>query len=173
MQLFFNTQLIPTPLGDMFAIADEHSLYLLEFTDRHRFEKQLANFQRRSQGELTPGSTPPLLLIQSELEAYFEGHLQAFTTPLSPLGSPFQQQVWKELLQTPYGQTRSYQTQAHALGRPTAVRAVANANGTNPIALVIPCHRILSSDGSLGGYAGGLDRKQWLISHEQKTIDIR
>ena len=108
------------------------------------------------------------LLIENELRFYFEGTLTEFKTPTHLLGSPFQQLVWRELLRIPCGQTRSYLEQAGAIGRHKAYKAVANANGANQLAVIIPCHRIINSNGSLGGYGGGLARKQWLLDHEQQ-----
>ena len=112
--------------------------------------------------------TEVLRSIESELKAYFEGTLKKFTTPLFLLGSSFQQRVWKELLKIPYGTTRSYAAQAASMGEPKAIRAVANANGANQLAIVIPCHRIINTNGALGGYGGGIARKEWLLKHEAK-----
>lgn len=105
-------------------------------------------------------------LAITQLEAYFAGQLQQFELPLAPLGTDFQQRVWRVLQTIPYGETWSYQAQAQAMGQPNAVRAVAAANRANPIAIVIPCHRVIGKDGTLRGYAGGLDRKQALIELE-------
>lgn len=107
-----------------------------------------------------------------QLEAYFKGELKAFDLKLNPSGTPFQQKVWKALLEIPYGTTRSYLEQSRILGDEKAIRAVANANGKNPIWIVIPCHRIIGSDGSLTGYAGGKWRKQWLLNHENPSDQL-
>lgn len=112
--------------------------------------------------------TEALRSIEQELKKYFEGRLGKFTTPLFLLGSPFQKKVWNELLKIPYGTTRSYAAQAVSMGEPKATRAVANANGANQLAIVIPCHRIINSNGALGGYGGGIARKEWLLQHESK-----
>ena len=101
-----------------------------------------------------------------QLDEYFQGNRTSFDLKLNPEGTSFQQKVWKELLQIPFGKTRTYLDQAKKIGNVKAIRAVANANGKNPICIVIPCHRIIGSDGSLTGYAGGLKRKQWLLNHE-------
>lgn len=106
-------------------------------------------------------------ILTGELEAYFAGESAVFTTTLAPAGTEFQRRVWEELLQIPAGQTRSYAEIARAIGRPSAVRAVARANATNPISILVPCHRVIGSDGSLTGYGGGLDRKKWLLDHER------
>lgn len=101
-----------------------------------------------------------------QLEQYLAGSRQTFELPLQPRGTPFQQRAWRALLQIPYGQTRSYRQQAEALGNPRAVRAVARANGANPLAIVVPCHRVIGADGSLTGYAGGLELKAHLLTLE-------
>ncbi|MDP5293181.1 methylated-DNA--[protein]-cysteine S-methyltransferase [Oceanimonas sp. CHS3-5] len=111
--------------------------------------------------------TSPLLMNAcAQLDAYFSGRLQRFTLPLAPQGTPFQQQVWRALQHIPWGEHRSYGDIAGAIGNPRAMRAVGAANGRNPIAIVIPCHRVIGANGSLTGYAGGLERKRWLLAHE-------
>lgn len=123
-------------------------------------------------GTPPPSSTPTaaaqrhLDQLADELAAYFAGTLDAFTVSLAPDGTDFQHTVWAALRQIPAGQTRSYAQIARAICRPEAVRAVARANATNPIAILVPCHRVIGSDGTLTGYAGGLHRKQWLLEHE-------
>ncbi|NRA73561.1 MAG: methylated-DNA--[protein]-cysteine S-methyltransferase [Rickettsiales bacterium] len=114
-----------------------------------------------------PSTTCVIQSIQLELQAYFSGKLKTFKTPIHMLGTSFQQEVWYELLNTPYGKTRSYLSQAKSIGKYKSVRAVANANAANQLAIIIPCHRIINNNGKLGGYSGGLIRKKWLISHEQ------
>ena len=104
-----------------------------------------------------------------QLNEYFKGNRTEFDLKLNPQGTDFQKQVWKELLNVPYGKTRSYLEQSKKLGDPKAIRAVASANGKNPIWIIIPCHRIIGSDGSLTGYAGGLWRKKWLLEHESPS----
>lgn len=104
--------------------------------------------------------------VQQLLE-YFEGNRTEFQLKLNPKGTEFQQRVWNALLQIPFGKTTSYQQLTLQLGDPKAIRAVASANGKNPLWIIIPCHRVIGSDGSLTGYAGGLHRKQWLLDHEQ------
>jgi methylated-DNA-[protein]-cysteine S-methyltransferase len=102
----------------------------------------------------------------AQLDAYFGGRLTSFDLPLSPRGTPFQRSVWSALLEIPFGETRSYGTLAERLARPGAARAVGLANGQNPISIIIPCHRVIGSDGGLTGYGGGLERKAWLLEHE-------
>ena len=110
--------------------------------------------------------TPLLEEVLAQLAAYFAGTLHDFRVPLAFHGTPFQKQVWQQLLTVPYGETTSYQSVANALGNPKAVRAVGAANGQNPISIIAPCHRIIGSDGTLTGYGGGLWRKEWLLRHE-------
>lgn len=161
---------IVTKLGPMIAVSDDNGLYLLEFFERRALKREIENLRITTKSEIIPGITDPIKSIEYELNHYFEGNLKEFKTPIHILGTPFQQQVWRELISIPYGHTRSYGAQAHAIGKPTAYRAVANANGQNQIAIVIPCHRIINSNGNLGGYGGGINRKQWLINHEQTYV---
>ena len=161
---------LDTKLGPMIAIADETSLYLLEFVDRRGLELEVERLRLKTKAAIIPGVTDPIKSITLELESYFDGKLPQFKTPLHLLGSPFQRLVWNELMRIPYGQTRSYMAQAEAIGKATAYRAVANANGANQLAIVIPCHRIINSNGDLGGYGGGIRRKQWLIEHEKQGL---
>jgi methylated-DNA-[protein]-cysteine S-methyltransferase len=113
---------------------------------------------------------PLLLEAKAQLDAYFAGGLQAFDLPLAPEGTPFQQQVWNTLLGVGFGQTRSYLDIALACATDKHTRAVGAANGQNPIAVIVPCHRIIGSNGSLTGYAGGMHRKKWLLAHEARQI---
>jgi methylated-DNA-[protein]-cysteine S-methyltransferase len=104
--------------------------------------------------------------VVAQLNEYFEGNRLYFQFKMNPNGTEFQKKVWEELLKIPYGKTASYQEVTNKLGNPKAIRAVANANGKNPLWIVVPCHRVIGSDGSLTGYAGGLWRKKWLLEHE-------
>jgi methylated-DNA-[protein]-cysteine S-methyltransferase len=110
---------------------------------------------------------PALQECVSQLDAYFKGTRREFELELAPEGTPFQQQVWRELLNIPYGRTVSYLDVARAIGNEKAVRAVGAANGQNPISIIIPCHRVIGADGKLTGYGGGLWRKEWLLNHER------
>ncbi|WP_234352509.1 methylated-DNA--[protein]-cysteine S-methyltransferase [Candidatus Phycorickettsia trachydisci] len=151
----------------MIAISDNHGLYLLEFMDRPGLEHKIVRLQIRLKAHIIPGITDSIRSVEDELKAYFNGKLRKFTTAIHPLGSPFQKLVWKKLCDIPYGQTWTYSEQAASIEKPTACRAVANANGVNQIAIVIPCHRVINSNGKLGGYTGGVRRKKWLIEHEK------
>lgn len=158
---------LDTPLGPMMAIADEDALYVLEFIDRRALENEIRKLRQKMKCGIIPGNSTPLVSIESELKQYFSGKLTQFKTPLCLLGSDFQKKVWNELTKIPYGQTCSYLDLAKAVGNPLACRAVARANGTNQISIVIPCHRVINNNGELGGYGGGISRKQWLIDHEK------
>ncbi|WP_146823936.1 bifunctional transcriptional activator/DNA repair enzyme AdaA [Alicyclobacillus suci] len=163
---------LDTPLGPMLAIADEEGLYLLEFVDRRGLEREIERLRQRTKCAVIPGRTSPIDMIERELSSYFAGSLASFTTPVHVLGTPFQQHVWDELRNIPQGETRSYSDIAAAIGHPAAVRAVGRANGSNQLAIVIPCHRVVQQDGTLGGYGGGLARKQWLLEHETRSRSV-
>lgn len=159
---------IATPLGDMLAVSSHQHLVLLEFIDRRALPTELAKLHKLFKGDIGIGSYPPIEQLRVELQDFFEGRRAVFSTPLAPPGSDFSQQVWAALREIPAGTTCTYAELAEKIGRPTAVRAVARANGANQIALLIPCHRVIGADGSLTGYGGGLWRKQRLIEIERK-----
>lgn len=158
---------VATPLGDMISVCSKSHLHLLEFVDRKALKAELARLQKLAKGKIGIGKTDPGAQIKAELAAFFEGTSAAFATPLAFHGSPFTQSVWDALRLIPAGVTRSYSEIAASIGRPTATRAVARANGANQIALVVPCHRVIGADGSLTGYGGGLWRKQKLLEIER------
>ena len=161
---------IDTPLGPMIAIADDESLYLLEFVDRRGLEREVERMRKKIKIGIIPGNTTIINSIRKELADYFSGILQTFKTPLTiSMGTDFQKTVWTSLLEIPYGETTSYGDIAKSLGNPKAYRAVAKANGTNQLAIIIPCHRVISANGDLAGYAGGIARKKWLIEHEAQS----
>lgn len=155
---------IDTPLGPMIAVADAQALRLLEFAERRALGRELSALQGKDR--IGIGRFAATDMIEAELAQFFSGKSALFDTPLAPKGTAFQQKVWAALRTIPPGQTRTYGEMAHQIAQPTATRAVARANGANPIALVIPCHRVIGADGTLTGYGGGLWRKQWLIGHE-------
>ena len=160
---------LDTPLGPMTAVADEHALYLLEYVDRRGLEREIERLRAHLKAGIAPGRTAPIAQIEKELAAYFAGRSTTFKTPLARGGSPFQSSVWDALLTIPPGETWSYAELARAVGRPRAVRAVAQANGANQFAIVIPCHRVINANGELGGYGGGVPRKRWLLEHERRA----
>jgi len=162
---------VSTPLGPMLAGATEDALCLLEFSDRRLLELQLRRVRKHFSAFFIPSANSILEQATSELEAYFNGSLRQFAVPVSTPGSAFQRSVWEYLRQIPYGHTRSYRDIAVALGIPKSVRAVARANGDNRIAIVIPCHRVIGSDGQLTGYGGGLWRKRRLLEIEKPPME--
>ncbi|MCA9288119.1 MAG: methylated-DNA--[protein]-cysteine S-methyltransferase [Phycisphaerales bacterium] len=151
------------PLGRVVAEIGEDGVHALSL-----FEADAAPPELGSSGALLQTARGHVERLRDELDAYFAGRCDAFTVPLAAPGTPFQAEVWAALGRIPAGVTRSYGDLARSLGRPTAFRAVARANATNPIALLVPCHRVIGSDGSLTGYAGGLAIKRWLLGHEAR-----
>ncbi|MBS5978473.1 methylated-DNA--[protein]-cysteine S-methyltransferase [Dysgonomonas sp. Marseille-Q5470] len=158
---------IETDLGTMVACATDKGVCLLEFSDRKGLETELKQLAKYHNANIVQGQNKYFKHLKEELDAYFEGRLKEFKVPLDISGTDFQKQVWQALVEIPYGTTSSYLRQAEVLGKPSSVRAVANANGMNKIAIIIPCHRVVGSDGSLTGYAGGLWRKRKLIDLEK------
>lgn len=158
---------VATPLGDMITVCSPSQLHLLEFVDRKALKTELTKLSVGVKGQIGVGKSRPGTQIRQELAAFFDGTCARFSTPLAYGGSAFAQQVWDELRRIPPGHTRSYSDIAKRIGRPSASRAVARANGANQIALVVPCHRVIGADGSLTGYGGGLWRKQKLLEIER------
>jgi AraC family transcriptional regulator of adaptative response/methylated-DNA-[protein]-cysteine methyltransferase len=161
------TAVLETPIGMILAGANDEGVCLLEYTDRRHLERTLESMRRQFSCAVLPGDHPHLTRVREELAEYFAGRRREFTVALAPRGTPFQQQVWQELRAIPFGQTIPYDELARRIGRPTAQRAVARANGTNRIAILIPCHRVIGKDGSLSGYAGGVWRKRLLLELER------
>ncbi|KPA20188.1 Bifunctional transcriptional activator/DNA repair enzyme Ada [Shimia sp. SK013] len=166
---------IPTTLGDMIAVSSASHLHLLEFVDRKALPRELARLRDFAKGDLGLGRYAPTDQIQSELAAFFNGASATFSTPMAMHGTAFTKDVWHALLTIPAGSTRSYSEIARDMGRPSATRAVARANGANQIAIAIPCHRVLGVNGALTGYGGGLWRKQKLqdIEHHYRPKSER
>jgi len=159
---------IETPLGNMTAAATSKGVCLLAFGDRPELNSELKELEKYLSLPVKPGENRHIRALKRQLKDYFRGKRKEFSLPLLSPGTDFQQEVWKEIMKIPYGTTISYLDLAKAINNPEAVRAVANANGNNRIAIIIPCHRVIGSDGSLVGYGGGLTRKRWLIDHEKK-----
>ncbi|QSB27438.1 methylated-DNA--[protein]-cysteine S-methyltransferase [Flavobacterium sp. CLA17] len=148
------TAYIESPLGITTIIGDEEGVSVISVT---------------KEGELSAEIPEVLQEAVQQLQEYFEGKRTDFTFKLNPKGTEFQQKVWKSLLEIPYGKTVSYMDQTKKLGDIKAIRAVASANGKNPLWIVVPCHRVIGTNGSLTGYAGGIWRKKWLLEHENPT----
>ncbi len=157
---------MPTPLGLMLCVADAKHLYMLEFTSRKAIDAGFERLRKNYKRAITPGCTAITEQIKAELSAYFKGSLKTFKTPMALTGTPFQKRVWAALRDIPHGQSCAYSDLAIKVGNEKAVRAAASANARNILALIIPCHRVIAKDGSLGGYAGGVDKKNWLLAHE-------
>ncbi len=143
---------IPSPLGELLLTAEEGALTGVWFEGQHE----------------PCGKRDDAALVEArrQLEAWFEGRLRSFDLPLAPRGTPFQKRVWEEIRRIPFGATRSYGELARLLGRPSAARAVGGATGRNPLSIVVPCHRVTGSQGTLVGYGGGLERKRFLLQLE-------
>ena len=157
---------IETPVGPMVAGATDSGICLLEFSDRRMLETQLGRVRKWCGDAAVPGENDRIREMRVQLAEYFEGKRREFTVPLDVSGTPFQEKVWAALRTIPYGKTWSYGDLARFLGTPTGTRAVARANGDNRVAIVIPCHRVIGSDGELTGYGGGLWRKRALLERE-------
>lgn len=164
---------IDTPLGPMICVCDDTALFLLEFTDRIKMDRQFEKLAKRHKRAVVPGNTAVTQRVKSELSAYFGGTLTDFTVPLQTSGTDFQNTTWDQLCNIPYGETRSYAQLADMIGNARAVRAVANSNANNGLAIIIPCHRVIATGGGLGGYAGSISRKKWLLEHEARHSGFR
>ena len=162
---------LATPLGPMIAGATEEHVVLLEFADRRMLPTQFARLEKRLGAVFAPSTNGLLRRLDEQLRAYFAGRLVRFDLPLAYPGTEFQRTVWRRLLEIPIGTTASYAEIARAIGRPKAVRAVARANGENRLGILIPCHRVIGSDGRLTGYGGGLWRKRRLLELENAFPD--
>lgn len=156
---------LTTPIGILILAAGEHAVTRISFGDGSKDGKCCEEVAAEIRTTETAG--PLLRQAARELEEYFAGTRHTFTFDLAPAGTPFQQRVWEALRAIPYGETRTYGQIAAAVGNPRASRAVGMANNRNPIPVVIPCHRVVGASGSLTGYAGGLDKKSWLLRLEQ------
>ena len=159
-------QWIPTKLGRMLALSDGSALRLLEFEDRKNFKHEVSKLEERIKEKVSFGSDEILKKTENELTNYFKGNLQEFSVPYLFKGTSFREKVWRELEKIPYGQSISYEELAKRSGNKKAFRAAANANASNNLALIVPCHRVINKSGALGGYAAGVERKQALLKLE-------
>jgi methylated-DNA-[protein]-cysteine S-methyltransferase len=160
MQLYYD--ILPSPIGDLLIIAQEYALREIVFQPKE--QAHTINSEWIQGSELVEQT-------KNELKAYFAGQLKQFSVNVNPHGTPFQKQIWKEVLAIPYGQVCAYQDVANNINNPSACRAVGRANSQNPIPIIIPCHRVIGKSGKLTGYAGGLDRKQTLLESEGINIE--
>ncbi len=162
---------LDSPIGPLFAVATRDGVCLLEFADRPAIASQAASVRKWFGDDIVPGSNRHVDRLARELERYFRGTLTRFTVPLAIAGTPFQRQAWNALLAIPFGTTRTYGALARELGCARSSRAVGRANGLNRIAILIPCHRVVQSDGTLCGYGGGLWRKRHLLDLERDALE--
>lgn len=165
------TKEISTPLGPMLAGATAEGVCILEFINRIRLEKEILDLQNLLNAVMQPGQNPHLDQLENELAEYFEGKRKVFSVRVHAPGNEFAQTVWKTLQEIPYGQTCSYKQQAAKMNNPKAIRAIASTNGRNRLAIIIPCHRVIGSDGSMTGYAAGVEKKKWLLKFERDNSE--
>lgn len=163
---------IDTPLGPMMAGATDTGICILEFTNRIRLEKEIDELQKILKTTMIPGRNAHLDQLEQELKAYFDGKRKTFDVSLHTPGNDFAQAVWNSLREIPYGKTCSYKEQAEKMNNPKAIRAIASTNGRNRLAIIIPCHRVIGTNGSMTGYAAGVDKKKWLLKFERANSEI-
>lgn len=151
---------IPTPTGPMILAATDEALLALVWDE--------SDLDARGLGPILKGESEPMHRAERQLGEYFQGKRKRFDIDLDPIGTDFQRKVWAELAKIPYGETRSYSDLARGVGNPAATRAVGSANGRNPLCIIVPCHRVVRASGDIGGYAGGLERKEFLLALESQ-----
>ncbi len=161
-----------TPLGPMLAGATSEGVCILEFTNRIKLEKEITELQNLLNATTAQGRNQHLDQLEVELKEYFDGSRKEFEVLLHTPGNDFTQSVWQILQEIPYGTTCSYKEQADKMNNPKAIRAIATTNGRNRLAIIIPCHRVIGSNGSMTGYAAGVDKKKWLLKFERENSDI-
>jgi AraC family transcriptional regulator of adaptative response/methylated-DNA-[protein]-cysteine methyltransferase len=168
-----NITYIETDLGMMIAAASDKGICMFEFADYKLLEQELKQIVDSFKAPLVQGSNPHFDTLKKQIEQYFKGERRDFDIPLDLVGTDFQKHVWFSLLKIPYGCTTTYAKQAELLGKSSAVRAVANANGKNKISIILPCHRVIGTDGALTGYGGGIWRKKKLLAFEKENIAFK
>ncbi len=161
---------LTTPLGPMFLCATDQGICMLEFVDRKMIETEFKDLQKRLNATIIIGENQHIKQAKKEITEYFKGKRKNFEVALHTPGTDFQNEAWTALQSIPFGTTASYQEQANKIGRFKAVRAVGTANGANRVSIIVPCHRVIGSNGQLTGYGGGLERKKWLLDHEKNNL---
>ena len=161
---------LPSPIGPMFICGTDRGICLLEFVDRPALEMELKDLQRLLQARIIAGENEHIRQAKKEMGEYFHGNLRSFEVSLDLPGTDFQQMAWKALQKIAYGAQSTYSGQAELIGKPKAVRAVGAANGANRVAIIVPCHRVVGTNGQLTGYGGGIERKRWLLQHEKQSL---
>ncbi len=164
---YLSAKMVQSPVGDILIIVNKDKLCLLEFVQRKNLRDNLINLSLKTDCPIVWSDNSLIKKIENALGKYFQGKENQFDLPIETNGTPFQKKVWQEIQKIPYGQTTSYAEIAISIGFTSAHRAVANAVGKNQLAIIVPCHRVINKSGKLGGYAGGIDRKEWLLSHEK------
>ncbi len=164
------TTVIVTPIGKMFAASTNKGICMLTFYNEKTIQKQIDKLKKFFDADIMSAHNTHFDTLKKELGEYFDGKREVFEVPLQLLGTPFQQKVWNILQAIPYGNTISYSEQAVLINNTNAVRAVASANGANLIAILIPCHRVIGKNGKLTGYAGGIDKKEFLLTLEKNNM---
>lgn len=159
-------QIIDTPIGQVISLCSQDNLLLLEYADRPSLPLEVELVSKSKNGEILDKENRIGNQTANELTEYFEGRLKEFTIPVELIGTPFQIKVWQQLYSIAYGHTSSYKEQSELFGNTKAIRAIASANGNNHLAIIVPCHRVIGSDGKLIGYSGGLWRKKYLLQLE-------
>lgn len=167
-QITIYTIEINTPLGPMIGGTTTEGVCLLEFINRIRLEKELVDLQKMLNAIIIAGRNQYSDQLEKEVGEYFEGKRKVFSVPVHTPGNEFSKSVWRMLMNIPYGQTWTYKKQAEMLNNPKAIRAIGTTNGRNRLAIIIPCHRVIGSNGSLVGYAGGIEKKKWLLNFERE-----
>lgn len=166
MKLFLHH--IASPIGTILLVSDGSSVRALDFSD---YDERMDRLLRRHYGPCELSETAAPAAIRAALDAYFDGDLTALDRiPVQTGGTAFQREVWSALREIPAGSTMSYGSLAARIGKPKACRAVGLANGSNPVAIIVPCHRVIGSNGALTGYGGGIERKRWLLAHEKSNM---
>lgn len=171
--LSLSIALIDIPFQQMVVVSDDKAILLLDFINRKNLVKQLARIKKLTAKNIVPHKSNLIAQLEKELHEYFAGNLHTFKTPICFHGTLFQQKVWANLQKIPYGKTISYLELAKMSGNEKAFRAAANANANNSIAIVVPCHRVIQSNGEIGGYAGGVPLKKQLLLHEKNNLNKR
>lgn len=165
------SKIVSMPVGSMIALASDKKLLRLQFVDEGSLEQELHLLEKQLQATIIPQKNTIIDLVETELQQYFMGKRKQFTVPIETQGSLFQKLVWNELQNIPFAATKSYSEVAAAIGKPGSHRAIGRANGANRFVIIIPCHRVVYIDRTLGGYNGGIARKQWLLHHEKKIMN--
>lgn len=164
--------ILKSPIGDLMIVSSDEGISSLWFVDQGKRDEIIKKLEKESGSWLIEGSNDIIINAKKQLKEYFDGNRTEFKLPLDINGSNFQITVWNLLKKIPFGKTKSYLQMAKDYGDTNSIRAIAHANGENPVGIIIPCHRVIGSKGEMTGYAGGIWRKEWLLEHEQKVLGV-